>query len=431
MDCYAFDSHGIPYDTHEEGLNWQFINCHAVNANRGPYWQSSYAGTGFQDRSGSNAYINCTATGGTRGFRVSKSDSIWFSESRFINCSVINNKTANVEDGIGLIVTPEIATGTQMTKIMVDGFNVVGCGTAFELLSNTSNSSMGTAVDIVARGLKFVGVKVGFDVAPGVHVTVTDDIEFDVTTSRFTGDHYVARMRSQATGTLTGGSKTLGSAVITGLSGTATNYRVGAYVSGSAIPSMARIKSIQSASQITLDVACTATETSDVTVIRASSLLFMGGLSIIENHEKPLRCIYFESDQNGSKYTYIPTNGIKLKSVGVRRLTFTDANINTGTDVVTVANHAFATGDAVRLKLVSGTFPSGVSEGTTYYVRNLSTSTISLHSTAALAVSGAAVDITAAGSGTFSIQAIPNVYYRNSAAAPSTFVEWPEMFAYS
>lgn len=115
----------------------------------------------------------------------------------------------------------------------------------------------------------------------------------------------------------------------------------------------------------------------------------------------------------------------------MRRLTFTDANINTGTDVVTVANHAFATGDAVRLKLVSGTFPSGVSEGTTYYVRNLSTSTISLHSTAALAVSGAAVDITAAGSGTFSIQAIPNVYYRNSAAAPSTFVEWPEMFAYS
>lgn len=85
---------------------------------------------------------------------------------------------------------------------------------------------------------------------------------------------------------------------------------------------------------------------------------------------------------------------------------FTQAAINTGTDVITVTSHGYTTGDAVSIsrELGTGTFPTGLTEGVDYFCRAVDANTLSLHPTAADASGNTnKVDITAAGSGNFVI----------------------------
>lgn len=63
-------------------------------------------------------------------------------------------------------------------------------------------------------------------------------------------------------------------------------------------------------------------------------------------------------------------------------------------DVITCAGHGYQNGDVVQLSGVTGL--TGLSEDTTYFVRDVSTDTFKLAATA----SGAAIDITLDGSGT-------------------------------
>jgi hypothetical protein len=90
--------------------------------------------------------------------------------------------------------------------------------------------------------------------------------------------------------------------------------------------------------------------------------------------------------------------------LGTTRATVTlSTGVNTGTDVITTdAAHGFATADPVKVRATSGsTLPTGLSETTQYYARNVSSTTITLHPTAADATGNTnIVDITAVGSGT-------------------------------
>jgi hypothetical protein len=80
-------------------------------------------------------------------------------------------------------------------------------------------------------------------------------------------------------------------------------------------------------------------------------------------------------------------------------LTFAAANINTTTDVITVA-HPFTTGTQVIFDARGGTAPSGLVTNDSYFVRNTSFTSLTLHPTEADAVAGTStVDITAAGTG--------------------------------
>jgi hypothetical protein len=429
LNCVSFDAHGIPFDTHEEGINWQFINCHAVISNRGPYFQSSYDGTGFQDRATNTLYKNCTATGGTRGIRISKSDNIIPSTTRIMECTVTNNKTAEDETGIGLYIATEVAGGTRPTRVVINGLTIIGCGTGIEALSSGSNSTVGTALDITATGLMFFGTKVGMDIGAGVHFKATTQVGFDITASEYTGDHFVSRNRSQANATLTGGTKTSGSAVITGLTG-ATSYFPGHFVSGLGVPPLARIKSVDSASQITLDVPCFATGVSDIVIWRNSSCLLLGGVNVVQNHERVLRAIFGESDSNSTKYTYVPPNGVTIASVGTKLRTF--ANTDITAEIITVPAHTFIDMEAVRVKLLTGVLPTGVAENTTYFVNNLTSTTLSLHTTMAGArLNTGRVPAASAGAGTYTIQAIPNMQWRSTSLEPTTIGTYPEIFQYS
>ena len=77
--------------------------------------------------------------------------------------------------------------------------------------------------------------------------------------------------------------------------------------------------------------------------------------------------------------------------------TFVDANVTVGTDLITIAAHGFATGLKVAAT-TGGTLPAGLS-ATDYWIIKISASTFKLASSAANALAGTVVDITAAAGG--------------------------------
>jgi hypothetical protein len=104
------------------------------------------------------------------------------------------------------------------------------------------------------------------------------------------------------------------------------------------------------------------------------------------------------------------TNYVKLyvnqgNTVEARETWSNPDNIDVVTNVITVpSTSGFTTGDAVVYYSNSGTIPTGLTNGATYYIRVRSSSTISLHSTSAEAVSDSSqVDITSVGTGTSTI----------------------------
>lgn len=72
--------------------------------------------------------------------------------------------------------------------------------------------------------------------------------------------------------------------------------------------------------------------------------------------------------------------------------------VNSGTDVITSAGHGLSDGAQIALQTgAGGTLPAGLSESTTYYVRDATTDTFKVE----LTPSGGAVDITDTGTGVF------------------------------
>ena len=112
---------------------------------------------------------------------------------------------------------------------------------------------------------------------------------------------------------------------------------------------------------------------------------------------------------NGGAVLNSNSNTVTASSHGITGLsvTATKANsgskvssINASTDIITAGEaHGYATGQALTLH-TPGTAPGGLSTGTTYYVRVLSSTTYSLHTSESGATGGTStVDITGTGSG--------------------------------
>jgi hypothetical protein len=86
--------------------------------------------------------------------------------------------------------------------------------------------------------------------------------------------------------------------------------------------------------------------------------------------------------------------------------TFVDANVNTGTEEITITGHGFSANQQVYLSNSGGALPAGLSSSTLYYILVVSANVIKL----SLTSGGAAVDITAAaGGGTHSISRAAHV----------------------
>lgn len=81
--------------------------------------------------------------------------------------------------------------------------------------------------------------------------------------------------------------------------------------------------------------------------------------------------------------------------------TFATTDVNTGTDVLTVATN-IPTGTPISFSS-SGSVPTGLVSGTVYYAINQSSTTLKVATTYANAIAGTAIDISATGSGTHTI----------------------------
>ncbi len=97
-------------------------------------------------------------------------------------------------------------------------------------------------------------------------------------------------------------------------------------------------------------------------------------------------------DKSTNTITFVPS-----------ALTFATTDVNTGTDVITLASTTlFPTGTPIVFTSTT-TVPAGLTSGTTYYAINVSGTTIKVAASAALALAGTAIDITSQGTGTHTI----------------------------
>lgn len=110
----------------------------------------------------------------------------------------------------------------------------------------------------------------------------------------------------------------------------------------------------------------------------------------------------FGSGDGSTTFNLPDCRGMFIRGhVGFGSPTFAAADVNTGTDVITVSGgHGFnRSGFPFRVSS-SGSLPTGLAAATTYYAIYVSSTTFKVASSEANALTGTAIDITAAGSGT-------------------------------
>ena len=129
--------------------------------------------------------------------------------------------------------------------------------------------------------------------------------------------------------------------------------------------------------------------------------------------------LYADSSGTATNSGSSDNNAADLSGVAgatvVANITFADADVNTGTDVITKVAHGYTTGTGVELT-TTGTLPAGLTLITMYYLRAATADTLTLHPSVADAEANTnIVNITAAaGGGTHTV----NNHTINLAATP-------------
>ena len=109
---------------------------------------------------------------------------------------------------------------------------------------------------------------------------------------------------------------------------------------------------------------------------------------------------------SATKQAALIWDGTDTYYVNYYSLSTTAAAVDPATDKITfVQDHKFQVGDAVQVT-TTGTLPTGVTTATTYYIIDLSISSVQLATTYANALAGTQINITTAGSGTHTVQSI-------------------------
>ena len=125
------------------------------------------------------------------------------------------------------------------------------------------------------------------------------------------------------------------------------------------------------------------------------------------NDNGPLESQTNTIDQNSSGIQGLAVTATKAQ--GTAKISSVDTS---GETITTESSHGYSTGEAVTI-YSPGTVPGGVSTGTTYYVRTLSSGSFSLHTTKADAESGSsAVNLTGSQTG--------DVYFLSNSPQKST-----------
>jgi microcystin-dependent protein len=179
-----------------------------------------------------------------------------------------------------------------------------------------------------------------------------------------------AKLTLSQTGTLNG------TKVITALTDT-SKMTVGSEITGTNIAAGSRIRSIDSATQITMTTAATGSGSFTLTFYPHGA-----------------------GDGSTTFNTPLLTGRSLVGSGAASRIEFfDDADVNTTSNQITVASNTdrWITGMPVLFNVLTGSI-GGLSNGATYYVIRVSATLIALASTLANAVAGTAIDITSVGS---------------------------------
>lgn len=91
---------------------------------------------------------------------------------------------------------------------------------------------------------------------------------------------------------------------------------------------------------------------------------------------------------NGGSYEDVPTVTLQVPVLSVAT-----TGVNTGTDTITYTGHSQATGAALAYNNGGGTSITGLTSGTTYYVRSTGANTFTLYNTSANAIAGGATGL--------------------------------------
>jgi len=97
--------------------------------------------------------------------------------------------------------------------------------------------------------------------------------------------------------------------------------------------------------------------------------------------------------------TIVSNTSVAITVISIKSNTFGTADVNTGTDTITIVGHGYTNGQKVTFTS-TGTLPSGLVAATTYFIINATANTFQV----SLTLGGSAVDITSTGAGTHTIK---------------------------
>lgn len=127
---------------------------------------------------------------------------------------------------------------------------------------------------------------------------------------------------------------------------------------------------------------------------------------------------YYAEVLRGSRYVFWMDHIVEMST------TFGDAQVAPLTDIITINNHPFLTGDLVKYTNGGGTDVDGLTDGETYYVIKINANSIKLALTQANALAGTAIDLDTGATGTSHL--LSSVTNWGSPAQNTTFNAIPQ-----
>lgn len=112
--------------------------------------------------------------------------------------------------------------------------------------------------------------------------------------------------------------------------------------------------------------------------------------------------VYEWTDARGNIFRSAPSLPAEVTATNAAVHTFTNAEVNTGAETITIVGHGYATGTAFTLT-TGGTLPAPLLTATTYYVIKVDADTIKVASSYANAIALTAINLTTTGAGTSTV----------------------------
>lgn len=139
-------------------------------------------------------------------------------------------------------------------------------------------------------------------------------------------------------------------------------------------------------------------------------------------------CFYLSSGSNNVSTSTFTINSTEITTnpqfISTGRRTFTSSDVNTTAETITITAHGYVLNQVVMLISTTGAVPTGLALSTPYYVIVTDANTIQLSAT----LDGAAINLTAVGSGTTTISNGQTANFSLQPSSPCLSTAYPGQF---